>query len=46
LAKASKKSPEGKVRHGLKTCGEWRKQFTAWFGTVFEHARLPLAKML
>lgn len=45
-SKASVKSPEGKVRHGLKKCGECRKQFTAKVGTVFEHARLPLTKML
>ena len=44
--KPSKKNPEGKVRHGLKKCGECRKQFTAKVGTVFEHARLPLTKML
>lgn len=44
--KASKKNPEGKVRHGLKKCGECRAQFTAKVGTVFEHARLPLTKML
>jgi transposase-like protein len=45
-SKASGKSPEGKVRHGLKKCGVCRKQFTAKVGTVFEHARLPLTKML
>jgi len=44
--KASKKNPEGKVRYGLKKCGECRAQFTAKVGTVFEHARLPLTKML
>lgn len=44
--KASGKNPEGKVRHGLKKCGECRKQFTVKAGTVFEHARLPLTKML
>jgi transposase-like protein len=44
--KASAKNPEGKVRHGLKKCGECRKQFTAKVNTVFEHARLPLTKML
>lgn len=44
--KASAKNPEGKVRHGLKKCGECRKQFTAKVGTVFEHARMPLHKML
>ena len=44
--KPSKKSPEGAVRHGLKKCGECRKQFTVKVGTVFEHARMPLHKML
>jgi transposase-like protein len=44
--KASAKNPNGKVRHGLKKCGECRKQFTVKVGTVFEHARLPLTKML
>lgn len=44
--KASVKNPEGKVRYGLKKCGECRKQFTAKVGTVFEHARMPLHKML
>lgn len=44
--KPSKKNPEGKVRYGLKKCGECRAQFTAKVGTVFEHARLPLTKML
>ena len=42
----SKKNPEGAIRHGLKKCGECRQQFTAKVGTVFEHARLPLHKML
>lgn len=38
---------EGKsTRVGLKKCGECRKQFTVKVGTVFEHARLPLHKML
>lgn len=45
-SKPSKKHPKGKVRHGLKKCGECRKQFTVKVGTVFEHARLPLFKML
>jgi transposase-like protein len=44
--KPSKKFPKGKVRHGLKKCGECRKQFTVKVGTVFEHARIPLHKML
>lgn len=43
---ASKEHPNGKVRHGLKKCGESRKQFTVKVGTVFEHARIPLHKML
>jgi transposase-like protein len=45
-SKPSKKSPEGVVRHGLKKCGECRAQFTVKVGTVFEHARMPLHKML
>ena len=40
------KNPEGAIRHGLKKCGEFRKQFTVKVGTVFEHARMPLHKML
>ncbi len=44
--KPSKKNPEGAIRHGLKKCGECRKQFTVKVGTVFEHARIPLHKML
>lgn len=44
--KPSKKSPEGALRYGLKKCGECRQQFTAKVGTVFEHARMPLHKML
>lgn len=44
--KPSKKHPEGKERFGLKKCGECRKQFTVKVGTVFEHARIPLHKML
>ena len=45
-SKPSKKHPNGKVRYGLKKCGECRKQFTVKVGTVFEHARIPLHKML
>jgi transposase-like protein len=44
--KPSKKSPEGALRYGLKKCGECRQQFTPKVGTVFEHARMPLHKML
>ncbi|GGC37997.1 DDE transposase [Novosphingobium marinum] len=44
--KPSKKNPEGAIRYGLKKCGECRKQFTVKVGTVFEHARIPLHKML
>ncbi|WP_293880972.1 IS1595 family transposase [Sphingomonas sp.] len=44
--KPSLKSPEGAIRFGLKKCGECRKQFTVKVGTVFEHARMPLHKML
>lgn len=45
-SKPSVKNPEGVVRHGLKKCGACRKQFTVKVGTVFEHARMPLHKML
>jgi transposase-like protein len=45
-SKASVKNPEGVVRHGLKKCAACRKQFTVKVGTVFEHARMPLHKML
>ncbi|HEX8342398.1 MAG TPA: IS1595 family transposase [Tepidisphaeraceae bacterium] len=44
--KPSVKNPEGALRYGLKKCGECRKQFTVKVGTVFEHARMPLHKML
>ena len=44
--KPSKKTPQGALRHGLKKCGECRKQFTVKVGTVFEHARMPLHLML
>ena len=44
--KPSKKNSEGAIRHGLKKCGECRKQFTVKVGTVFEHARMPLHLML
>lgn len=44
--KPSVKNPEGAIRYGLKKCGECRKQFTVKVGTVFEHARMPLHKML
>lgn len=44
--KPSKKNPKGAIRYGLKKCGECRKQFTVKVGTVFEHARMPLHKML
>ncbi|MBC7871698.1 MAG: IS1595 family transposase [Chitinophagaceae bacterium] len=43
-SKASKKNPEGVVRHGLKKCGHCRKQFTVRVGTVFESSHVPLHK--
>lgn len=45
-SKPSKKNPEGVARTGLRKCSDCRKQFTVKVGTVFEHARLPLHKML
>lgn len=35
-----------RVRLGLHRCGDCKKQFTVKVGTVFEHARIPLHKML
>ncbi|MEO1040073.1 MAG: IS1595 family transposase [Pseudomonadota bacterium] len=43
---AIKANPDQRVRHGLKKCGSCRKQFTVKVGTVFEHGRIPLHKML
>ena len=44
--KASKKNPQGIIRHGLKKCGACRKQFTVRVGTVFESSHVPLTKWL
>src|ERR671932_1925907 len=41
-----KANPEKRVRLGLHKCGDCGKQFTVKVGTVFEHARIPLNKML
>lgn len=41
-SKPSKKNPEGIERHGLKKCGQCRKQFTVRIGTIFEETHLPL----
>jgi transposase-like protein len=41
-----KANPEKRVRLGLWRCGQCKGQFTVKVGTVFEHARLPLHKML
>lgn len=41
-----KANPEKRVRYGLHKCGHCSKQFTCKVGTVFEHARVPLHKML
>src|SRR5919202_748150 len=41
-----KANPEKRVRHGLHKCGDCGKQFTVKVWTVFEHARIPLNKML
>jgi len=43
---AIKANVDHRVRHGLKKCGSCRKQFTVKVGTVFEHGRIPLNKML
>ncbi|WP_420405946.1 IS1595 family transposase [Nisaea sp.] len=41
-----KANPEKRVRHGLWKCAECRKQFTAKIGSIFEHARIPMHKIL
>src|SRR5271166_1260639 len=40
--KPSKKNPEGMIRHGLRKCGECRKQFTVRKNTIFEDSPVPL----
>ena len=35
-----------RIRMGLYRCGDCKGQFTVKVGTVFEHARMPLHKML
>jgi transposase-like protein len=41
-----KANPDKRIRLGLWRCGDCKKQFTVKVGTVFEHARMPLHKML
>ena len=41
-----KANPAKRIRLGLWSCGDCKKQFTVKVGTVFEHARLPLNKAL
>ena len=41
-SKPSKKSPEGKERHGLKKCKDCGKQFTVRIGTIFEDSHIGL----
>ena len=41
-----KANPEKRIRLGLYRCGQCKLQFTVKVGTVFEHARMPLHKML
>ena len=41
-----KANPAKRIREGLWRCGHCKGQFTAKIGTVFEHARIPLHKML
>ena len=44
--KPSKKNPEGIERHGLKKCGDCRKQFTVRHNTIFAESAIPLHKWL
>ncbi len=39
-------NPAKRIREGLWRCGHCKGQFTAKIGTVIEHARIPLHKML
>ncbi|MDT8758194.1 IS1595 family transposase [Sphingomonas psychrotolerans] len=41
-----KANPAKRIRAGLWRCGQCKSQFTVKVGTVFEHARMPLHKML
>jgi transposase-like protein len=41
-----KANPEKRIRVGLWRCGQCKGQFTVKVGTVFEHARMPLHKIL
>ena len=41
-----KANPEKRIRVGLWRCGQCKSQFTVKVSTVFEHARMPLHKML
>lgn len=41
-----KANPDKRIRLGLWRCGDCKGQFTVKVGTVFEHARMPLHKML
>lgn len=41
-----KANPAKRVRYGLHQCRDCKGQFTVKVGTVFEHARIPLHKML
>ena len=43
---AVKANPAKRIRVGLHRCGHCKGQFTVKVGTVFEHARIPLHKML
>ncbi len=45
LTKANQKG-DRKVRHGLKKCGDCRKQFTVRKGTIFEESHIPMHKWL
>ncbi|MCA1654693.1 MAG: IS1595 family transposase [Sphingomicrobium sp.] len=39
-------NPAKRIRFGLWRCGDCKRQFTVKVGMVFEHARVPLNKML
>lgn len=43
---AGVKDKKGRVRHGLKKCGDCRKQFTVRVGSIFEDSPIPLGKWI
>lgn len=43
---ASRRNPDGKMRHGLKKCSACRSEFRSTFGTPFHGLKVPLDVLL